>query len=307
MASKQQTRVSACRGVQRALPVEISGNLQQQPSKCLSPAGIFDGLSSLVYLRLLNNKLESLPAGIFNGLSSLTDLYLDNNKLKSLPAGVFGGLSSLQRLHLSIRNLEPLPISDGLWSLQYLCLDNNKLESLPAGIFDGLSSLRMLYLSYNKLSCISSKAFTGLSSLSQLDLTGNNLPCYHPSWPSFATKDANLEPCLNETHCDSGKDSTSIATTLIPTTTPTGPAPRTWTLHSDYLRCRLRHKWQELRMNNTIKTGGLGKLMVVDKFEVWLCSYLDSCAGPRNAFCYVYDEEEEEFIPWGLEDELMLS
>jgi len=190
--------------------------------------------------------------------------------------------------------------------------------------------LQKIDLAANKLSCVSSRAFAGLSSLFFLNLEGNNLLCKDPSWPSFTRFDANLEPCLNETQCDNfpttASASLEIPTTAsatpdipattpavpdMPTTTPTGPPPRTWTLHPDYLRCRIQHDWREivaseLATNHTITMGGLGKLMVRGRYEVWVCSHEDSCARPRNAFCYVFDEEEKKFIPWGLEDELML-
>jgi len=272
--------------------------------------GIFDGLSSLGRLDLYNNKLESLPGGVFDGLSSLQTLSLSNNKLESLPGGIFDGLSSLQGLGLSNNKLESLPggVFDGLSSLGRLDLYNNKLESLPGGVFDGLSSLGRLDISNNNITCISSQAFTNLSSLSKMDLTGNNLPCYHPSWPSFASKDTNLESCRNEGAC----------TQSIPLHSRPGREFGSCTAHKEldpeelsqylfvrsvYVKCRMQHTWGEIvhglyARNTSFKIGGLGKRRIGGKHEVWVCSYRDDCAKHNNAFCYIFDFEKTAFIPW---------
>ena len=62
--------------------------------------GIFDPLTQLTYLDLMNNQLMSLPAGIFDTLTQLTLLFLDGNQLTSLPAGVFYPLTQLTWLQL---------------------------------------------------------------------------------------------------------------------------------------------------------------------------------------------------------------
>ncbi|EKX34603.1 hypothetical protein GUITHDRAFT_90447 [Guillardia theta CCMP2712] len=258
------------------------------PLRYIANSSVFDGLYSLEDLLLQHNDLQSLPVGVFDGLSGLQNLYIGVNSLKSVPVGIFSQLSTLQQLSLAI----------------------NKLPSLPDGLFDGLSSLQILNLRDNEISCISSQAFANLTSLSTLYLTGNNLTCYHTSWPKFAQLDANLEPCQNETHCDENGQISSLGINFEATTIPL--AQQNWTVYPDYLTCQIQHGWQEIvddepALNNTIKTGGLGKQMVVGRFEVWVCSYQDHCARPGNAFCYVYDEHEETFVPWGLEDELMLS
>ena len=249
-------------------------NSQVPPLRYLANSSLFDGLYSLEDLLLQHNDLQSLPAGVFDSLSSLQNLYIGVNSLKSVPAGIFSRLSNLQQLSLF----------------------NNKLQSLPDGLFDGLSSLQFLNLGDNKISCISSQAFANLTSLSTLYLT-----CYHTSWPNFAQLDADLEPCQNETPCDENGQISSFGINYEATTTPL--AQQNWTVYPDYLTCQIQHGWQEIvddepALNNTIKTGGLGKQMVEGRFEVWVCSHQDHCARAGNAFCYVYDEHEETFVPW---------
>lgn len=48
-------------------------------------------------------------------------------------------------------------------------------------------------------------------------------------------------------------------------------------------------------------TGGLGRLMIVDKFEVWVCaSAPHPCATEGDRMCFTYGELDRVFIPWGL-------
>jgi len=54
------------------------------------------------------------------------------------------------------------------------------------------------------------------------------------------------------------------------------------------------------------RSGGLGKLMVKDKFEVWLCCYDNDCSRPGDPFCFVFDEEAFAFVPWGYNSELLI-
>ena len=54
-------------------------------------------------------------------------------------------------------------------------------------------------------------------------------------------------------------------------------------------------------------TGGLGKLLVLDEFEAWLCSTLSSCGGAGGAggaVCFTFSEAREVFVPWGFARDL---
>lgn len=96
-----------------------------------------------------------------------------------------------------------------------------------------------------------------------------------------------------------------------------------WGQAERYRHCSLESGFQPVIQqwgHSNIKTGGLGKLMAGErfsegvpagfKFEVWLCVRGHECAGcdPTLAteedcssdwFCFAYDEENEEFVPWG--------
>ena len=62
--------------------------------------------------------------------------------------------------------------------------------------------------------------------------------------------------------------------------------------------------WQELDQKIktgavNVKMGGLGKLLVPDRYEVWICVFDDACAlGGDWYFCYVLDETSKKFVPW---------
>ena len=54
--------------------------------------------------------------------------------------------------------------------------------------------------------------------------------------------------------------------------------------------------------------GGLGKLMKLDSFEVWLCaSSPHPCAAPSDPVCFTYSEIDSVFVPWGFNSALGLG
>jgi len=47
--------------------------------------------------------------------------------------------------------------------------------------------------------------------------------------------------------------------------------------------------------------GGLGKLMTIGNREVWVCDNTPPCLLPTSGIvCYTYSEQQREFWPWGL-------
>ena len=91
-----------------------------------------------------------------------------------------------------------------------------------------------------------------------------------------------------------------------------------WGITSQYSSCSLGLSWQQLLegaqglKTGHVRTGGLGSAMVLDKYEVWLCSKRDDerCAYnvrlPGDYMCYVFNEQTRAFEPWGLNSELRL-
>ena len=75
--------------------------------------------------------------------------------------------------------------------------------------------------------------------------------------------------------------------------------------------CSLSLTWKQLRSgwkDYGYVTGGLGNLMIVDSFEVWLCaSSPHPCAAPSDPVCFTYSEADGVFVPWGLNSTLGLG
>ncbi|MDE2887997.1 MAG: leucine-rich repeat domain-containing protein [Gemmatimonadota bacterium] len=139
--------------------------------------GDFDGMSGLLELHLMKNRLSGLPAGVFSGLSELTLIDLRSNRLVAIPEGVFSGLAALALLTMSDNHLTALPegVFSGLSELTELYLRDNQLTTLPEGIFSGLAALTELHLYNNQLTALPESVFNGLSELRSLDLHGNEL------------------------------------------------------------------------------------------------------------------------------------
>ena len=75
--------------------------------------------------------------------------------------------------------------------------------------------------------------------------------------------------------------------------------------------CSLSLTWKQLRKGWSgygYVTGGLGKVMIVESFEVWLCaSSPHPCAAPRDPVCFTYSEVDGIFVPWGFNSTLDLG
>jgi len=58
---------------------------------------------------------------------------------------------------------------------------------------------------------------------------------------------------------------------------------------------------------NRFRTGGLGKIMVPDQFEVWVCDRFDACvpSGKVDMMCYTFNEQSHNFVPLDLNSEVV--
>jgi len=102
----------------------------------------------------------------------------------------------------------------------------------------------------------------------------------------------------------------SSSPTWIPNTTHTPP----WN-QEQYKHCKpVVASWLDvgerpLFQNGAlvIKTGGLGKLLVENKYEIWSCFLNDACAlGGDYFFCYVVNQTTNTFEPWDQHSKLKL-
>ena len=100
----------------------------------------------------------------------------------------------------------------------------------------------------------------------------------------------------------------SMSPTWLPDTSSVPP----WN-QLQYKSCQpLFDSWADMRRrldegSLVIKTGGLGKLMVLEEYESWVCVRDDACAlGGDDFFCYVFNEATSLFVPWDQNSKLKL-
>ena len=72
--------------------------------------------------------------------------------------------------------------------------------------------------------------------------------------------------------------------------------------------CRQEKSWGQLSRSvewgTRYFTGGLGKLMMTDQYEVWICAKGDSCSPAGDMMCYVFNERLKKFEPLALNSRL---
>ena len=72
--------------------------------------------------------------------------------------------------------------------------------------------------------------------------------------------------------------------------------------------CRQEKSWGQLSRSvewgTRYFTGGLGKLMMKDQYEVWICAKGDSCSPAGDMMCYVFNERLKKFEPLALNSRL---
>ncbi|EKX49715.1 hypothetical protein GUITHDRAFT_104679 [Guillardia theta CCMP2712] len=91
----------------------------------------------------------------------------------------------------------------------------------------------------------------------------------------------------------------NLSSTCVPLALPRGSEA-----HSS--RCWLNFTWTELLTSQFVArasdwlTGGLGKLMVRDRYLTWVCQRNHTCAESEDAFyCLIFDEVQSKFVAWG--------
>ena len=147
-----------------------------------------DGLESLKYLHLSQNKLRKVHFGQLDALQeilidknnltsmpnltkelpSLTKLYLYGNNIAELPIGYFAKLPALKELDLRSNVFAQITIGR-LDSLENLRIENNKLTAMPM-FTHSMPALEIMSLSKDPITNISADYFDRISSLKELKL-----------------------------------------------------------------------------------------------------------------------------------------
>lgn len=136
---------------------------------------------SLAYLRglsLARNEIRQIPKSCFLQLSTLQYLNLDTNQIDSLPNDTFTGVEeSLRTLEINDNNLRHVPVTTlrRLAKLESLAMAHNKIRTIFARSFNNSIMLQRLDLRYNSIYTISAYAFHGLDNVQRIDLRHNQL------------------------------------------------------------------------------------------------------------------------------------
>ena len=115
--------------------------------------GAFDGLTGLLSLSLVDNKLSHIGSHLFYDLENLYSMYLTNNSLGYIGRNDFKGLRTLQRLdlnHNNIHSVDERAFVDNT-ELDTIKLYNNQLDTLNGCLFP--DTLRWLDLTDNPIVC----------------------------------------------------------------------------------------------------------------------------------------------------------
>ncbi|KAF7693834.1 keratocan isoform X2 [Silurus meridionalis] len=109
------------KGLSTLVQINLGKNQLNSMPKGLPP--------TIMQLYLDGNNIQKIPAGYFNGLPKMTFLRLNHNKLVNggIPKNVFN-LSSILDLQLSYNQLTEVPLISS--ALEHLHLDHNKIKSV---------------------------------------------------------------------------------------------------------------------------------------------------------------------------------
>jgi outer membrane protein assembly factor BamB len=109
--------------------------------------------------------------------------------------------------------------------------------------------------------------------------------------PTTTTNTPTPTTTPSTTICDGNTSPFSVAGTVLCVSNTIYPS-------SNVSHCVLEKTWKELRMEGVFHTGGLGKLMTVNEYEVWVCISDHPCVEDENDMvCFTYNEKKTVFVP----------
>ncbi|XP_072917094.1 protein ELFN1-like [Hemitrygon akajei] len=135
--------------------------------------------STIVDLRLNENKIRSVQYSSLNRFGNLTELNLTKNEISYIEDGAFSAQYNLRVLQLGFNKLRNITegILRGLGRLEYLYLQANLIEVVSPNSFWECPNVMNIDLSMNRLQSLDSSTFLGLSKLSTCELYGNPFDC----------------------------------------------------------------------------------------------------------------------------------
>ncbi|KAK2497429.1 hypothetical protein MC885_007070 [Smutsia gigantea] len=135
--------------------------------------------SSVVDLRLNENRIRSVQHASLSRFGNLTYLNLTKNEIGFIEDGAFSGQFNLQVLQLGYNRLRSLTegVLRGLTKLEYLYLQANLIEVVAPGAFWECPGIVNVDLSMNRIQQLHSSTFSGLPRLSVCELYSNPFYC----------------------------------------------------------------------------------------------------------------------------------
>ncbi|XP_069784424.1 protein ELFN1-like [Narcine bancroftii] len=135
--------------------------------------------STIVDLRLNENKIRSVQYSSLNRFGNLTELNLTKNQISYIEDGAFSAQDNLRVLQLGFNKLRNITegILRGLARLEYLYLQANLIEAVSPNSFWECPNVLNIDLSMNRLQSLEGATFLGLSKLSTCELSGNPFHC----------------------------------------------------------------------------------------------------------------------------------
>ncbi|KAL1282720.1 hypothetical protein QQF64_001523 [Cirrhinus molitorella] len=135
--------------------------------------------STIVDLRLNENKIRSIHFTSLSRFGNLTYLNLTKNDISYIEDGAFSAQFNLQVLQIGFNKLRNLTegMLRGLGRLQYLYLQANLIETVSANAFWECPAIENIDLSMNRIQLLDGATFRGLSKLTTCELYANPFSC----------------------------------------------------------------------------------------------------------------------------------
>lgn len=135
--------------------------------------------STIVDLRLNENKIKSIHYSALSRFTNLTYLNLTKNEINYIEDGAFSAQFNLQVLQLGFNKLRNLTegILRGLGKLQYLYLQANLIETVTPNAFWECPNIENIDLSMNRIQVLDGSTFTSLTKLTTCELYTNPFNC----------------------------------------------------------------------------------------------------------------------------------
>ncbi|XP_068607338.1 protein ELFN1 [Brachionichthys hirsutus] len=135
--------------------------------------------STIVDLRLNENKIRSVHYSSLSRFGNLTYLNLTKNDISYVEDGAFSAQFNLQVLQMGFNKLRNLTegMLRGLGKLQYLYLQANVIETVTPNTFWECPNIENVDLSMNRIQVLDGSLFSGLSKLTTCELYTNPFNC----------------------------------------------------------------------------------------------------------------------------------